>query len=228
MACGHKLKWFELIPIISWIALRGKCRSCKAPISPQYPIVETANGLLWAVVFVALGAQPLTIFAQMTFTMLIALSVIDARTHEIPVGFNIFIGILGVVYTILDTLGLAGLVGTSGYYVYFNKVALIDHLIGMVCVFIPLYLIFIISKGTAIGGGDLKLMAAAGLLIGWKLIVLAALLGFVFGAVIHVIRMKFFNAGRELAMGPYLSAGIIISTLFGSQIINTYLSLLGL
>lgn len=228
MACGHRLRWFELIPIISWIVLRGKCRSCKAPISPQYPIVEAANGLLWAVAFVALGAQPLTIFAQMTFTMLIALSVIDARTHEIPVGFNIFIGIMGVMYTVLDTLGLAGLIGTAGNYVYFNKIALINHLIGMICVFLPLYIIFIVTKGAAIGGGDLKLMAAAGLLIGWKLILLAAMIGFILGAIIHVIRMKFFNAGRELAMGPYLSAGIIISTLFGSQIITLYLSLLGL
>ena len=83
-----------------------------------------------------------------------------------------------------------------------------------------------ISKGRAIGGGDIKLMAAAGLLVGWKQIILAFLLGCILGAIIHLIRMRVSKADHVLAMGPYLSVGIFIAALWGNQWIGWYLSLL--
>ena len=208
MTCGYNLKWYDLIPIISWLSLKGKCRSCKAPISPQYPLVETACGLLWAVAFVVLGVQPLTLISQALFSALLALSVIDFRTYEIPVGFNVFIGILGIIATVVDI---------SNWYV---------HLIGAVCVSLPLLIIFYLSQGRAIGGGDIKLMAAAGLVLGWPATVLALFIGCVLGAVIHTIRMRVSGEGKMLAMGPYLSAGIVIALLWGEKFINWYMRLL--
>ena len=80
-----------------------------------------------------------------------------------------------------------------------------------------------ITKGRGIGGGDIKLMAACGLLLGWKLILLAFLLGCVLGAVLHLLRMKFSKAANLLAMGPYLSVGVLIAALWGEQLINWYL-----
>ena len=91
-----------------------------------------------------------------------------------------------------------------------------------------MYLLYFVTKGRGIGGGDIKLMAAAGLLLGWKLAILAFLIGCVLGSVIHVIRMRVSDAKGSkaehvLAMGPYLSAGIFIAALWGERIVTWYL-----
>ena len=88
-----------------------------------------------------------------------------------------------------------------------------------------LLVLLILSGGSAIGGGDVKLMAGSGLFLGLKLNILAFLLGCIIGSFIHIIRMKFFNAGRELAMGPYLAVGIMLAFLFGNSIIDWYFGL---
>jgi leader peptidase (prepilin peptidase)/N-methyltransferase len=88
--------------------------------------------------------------------------------------------------------------------------------------------LFQIRGGRAIGGGDIKLMAAAGLLLGWKLIILAFLVGCMIGSVIHIIRMRVAGADRMLAMGPYLSLGILLAILWGDTWIQAYLSLFSL
>ena len=88
--------------------------------------------------------------------------------------------------------------------------------------------LFLVSGGSAIGGGDVKLMASCGLILGWKLIILAFLLGCIIGSVVHVIRIKISGAGRVLAMGPYLSVGIFLAALWGNTWISWYLGLLGM
>ena len=103
-----------------------------------------------------------------------------------------------------------------------------DHLIGMVCVSGLLEVLYLVSGGRAIGGGDIKLMFACGLILGWERIILAFLLGCVIGSVVHTVRIKVSKAGRMLAMGPYLSAGVLLAALWGNAWINWYLSLLGL
>ena len=210
MVCDHQLKWYDNIPLISWvILLRGKCRYCKAPISPQYPIVEASNGLLWLLVFVVKGISVDSLLYALLFSALLTLSVIDFRTYEIPAGINIFILTLGLIMTVL------------------HRTDWLDHVIGFLAVSIPLYIIIIVTDGRGIGGGDMKLMAAAGALIGWKLIVLAFALGCIIGAPIHLLRMKISKADRVLAMGPYLSIGIAIATLWGDKLIEWYLRFAG-
>ena len=86
-----------------------------------------------------------------------------------------------------------------------------------------LAILYYASKGRAIGGGDVKLMAACGLFLGWKLIIIAFLLGCILGAFIHVIRMKVSNEDHVLAMGPYLSAGVFIAAMWGNQMLTWYL-----
>ena len=210
MSCGYQLKWYDLVPLFSWLALRGKCRKCKAPISPQYPIIEAVNGVLYLLIFAVNGFNPVSVLYCLMASALLALSVIDFRTYEIPFGFNIFIGILGLVRLVTD----------------FGNWP--DYVLGFLSVSVLLEIILLASRGRAIGGGDVKLMAAAGLLIGWKLILLAFLIGCILGSVIHIIRMKVSRAEHVLAMGPYLSAGILIAALWGHQFINWYLGLLSL
>ncbi|MDE6600584.1 MAG: prepilin peptidase, partial [Lachnospiraceae bacterium] len=99
---------------------------------------------------------------------------------------------------------------------------ILTYLTGLFSVSIVLAVLCYATGGRAIGGGDVKLMAACGLLLGWKLIILAFLLGCVLGAVIHVIRMKASGEGRVLAMGPYLSMGVLIAALWGEQMLDWY------
>jgi leader peptidase (prepilin peptidase)/N-methyltransferase len=209
MTCNHKLAWYDNIPLFSWITLGGKCRYCKVKLSAQYPIVEAFNGLLWFIVFFVKGFSIEALLLALMTTGLLALSVIDWRTFEIANGFHLFFIALAIVQIVCD---------------YRNY---LHYIIGFFAVSIPLLLIYILSKGMALGGGDVKLMAACGLLLGWKNITLALMLGCVLGAAIHVFRMKFFNAGRKLAMGPYLSMGIYIAGLWGTELLTWYLSYLG-
>lgn len=205
MSCGHKLAWYDLFPLFSWLFLRGKCRYCGEKISGQYPLVELINGIGYVWIYLVSGISVDCILYCLTFSALITLSVIDWRTFEIPFGINLFILALGIIATIFD---------------YEN---ILNHIIGFVSVSGFLLILYYATKGRGIGGGDVKLMAVAGLLIGWQKILLALILGAVFGSVIHIARMKISGEEHMLAFGPYLSAGIILAMLYGEQMINWYL-----
>lgn len=205
--CGRKLNWYELIPLFSFLALRGRCAGCKARISAQYPIVEAANGLLWLLVFQVLGFTLEALLACFFASCLLVLSVIDARTREIPSGTSLFIFLLGVAGTLLDLQNWQ------------------SHLIGLFAVSVPLALIFFATGGRGMGGGDIKLMAGCGLLLGWKLVVLGFFLGCFAATIIHLTLIAFKKAGRTLSFGPYLSVGVFAALLWGSALIDWYLHL---
>ena len=211
-SCGYQLEWYDLVPIFSYVFLRGKCRKCKASISAQHLCLEVLNGLLYIMILFFCGMSIEFVLYCLMASCLMALSVIDFKTYIIPVGFNNFIGALGIVRLLLDY--------THWY----------DYLIGAVCVSGFIVLINIICNllfhRDGMGDGDYKLMAAAGLVLGWKLIILAFLLGCILGSILHSLRMKFSGQDHELAFGPYLSAGIMIALLWGNQMIDWYLTLL--
>lgn len=214
MTCGYTLRWYDNIPLFSYLFLRGRCRKCGTRLSLQYPLVEGLNGILYVVIFLANGFTWSSVLCCLLTSALIVLSVIDWRTFTIPNGINVFILVLGVIYTAVDG--------------YVNGIDTIpNHLIGMVAVSGFLLVLYLASAGRAIGGGDIKLMAAAGLMIGWKEAILAFFLGCIIGSVIHVIRMKVSGAQRRLAMGPYLAVGIFLTILWGQIAIEWYLGLLG-
>ena len=209
-SCGYQLHWYDLVPLFSYLFLGGKCRKCKAIIPIQHPLIEGLNGLLYIIVFHRFGFTIETVIFCLLFSALVALSVIDFRTFEIPVGFQYFIGALGVIRVIFD---------------YSNW---LDYVIGFFAVSVVLGIIYYVSGGAAIGGGDVKLMAVCGLLLGWKLIIFAFLLGCMLGSVIHLLRMKFSGKDHVLAMGPYLSAGVMLTALWGEWFLTWYLGMLGL
>ena len=208
MTCGRKLKWYDMIPVFSWLLLGGKCRSCKSKISLQYPVIESLNGILYVVICLVNGMDLFSLIYCLMTSALLTLSLIDWRTYEIPPGINAFLFILGVTAAVLD------------------RGNLLSHLAGMVCVSGFLGILYLISRGRAIGGGDIKLMFACGLILGWKQIILAFLLGCIIGSVIHLIRIRVQGEGHVLAMGPYLSAGIFLAALWGNAWISWYISLL--
>lgn len=227
MKCGHQLAWYDLFPLFSYIFLSGKCRYCKAKISKQYPIIELINGVFAVLCFLIEGFLVNDIDKSMDnimivywfFTMLLSailcsvllvISVIDWRTFEIPLGANIIILILGILHLIANIV----VYGSDGNWA--------DLVAGFFIVSIPFTAIYYFSKGKAIGGGDVKLMAAAGLFLGWKLCLVAFFTGCLYGSIIHIARMKISGEGKQLAMGPYLAAGIITSLWFGRHIVEWY------
>lgn len=216
MTCGKNLRWYELIPLFSWLALRGRCHGCKAKISAQYPLIEAATGLLFVLCAVVKGLCLDMFLCQALMCALLVLSVIDARTHEIPNGINIFIAVIGLIRAIYIIIPLIK-----------SHSNVLDVVLGPVVVAGALLLILILSGGGAIGGGDVKLMAAAGLFLGLKGSLVALVIGCIAGAVIHVALMKIKHLGRELAMGPYLSLGIAVTALWGDKILSWYLGMMG-
>ena len=210
MTCGHKLKWYELVPVLSWLAQKGKCRSCGVKLSAQYPIVEATNAVMWLLTGVLFRGDWLTVglYCGM-FSMLLVGSVIDWREFIIPNGINLVIFLLGLVRLFTDLQNW------------------LFYLIGMLAVSLVFLLLHIATGGNGLGMGDVKLVAAAGLLLGWPKMILAVLLGSLSGALIHSARMKR-GAGRKLAFGPYLAAGIWFAALVGEPLINAYLGLFGL
>ena len=211
MSCGYGLKWYDLVPVFSWLCLRGKCRKCKAPISAQYPIIEALNGALWLLVIFLRGLTIEGILYCLLASALLVLAIIDFRTQEIPFGINVFIFLLGAVRLCTD------LKNWLTYVIGFFLVSAIFVLAG--------WLGELILKKEGMVGGDIKLMAAAGLLLGGPKIFFAMLVGCVFAVIIHPIRMKISGEDHQLAFGPYLAMGIFFSAVAGEPIIHWYLSM---
>ena len=249
MKCGHKLAWYDMVPLASYMMLEGKCRYCGEEISGQYPIVEAANGLLWCLTFAILGWEWEAVFACLVISALIVVAVVDWRTFEIPFGVVIYIFVIGLMHLayVIFRWCTSVAAGNGGEYVRTTVVEQMasdgtpylmeftdrfiagiahapwyEYVIGFFAVSVPLLIIYIVSKGRGIGGGDVKLMAAAGLVLGWKLILLALIAGCLYGSVIHIIRMKVSKEGHVLAMGPYLAAGILTALWFGGPILEWY------
>lgn len=206
MSCGYGLRWYDLVPVFSWLCLRGKCRKCKAPISVQYPLIEASNGIVWLLIIFLRGLNVEGILYCLLASALLVLSIIDWRTYEIPFGINVFIALLGLVRLCTDL---------KQWHIY---------LIGFFLVSGIFLLVLLVTKGRGMGGGDVKLMAVAGLLLGAPKIFLAMLIGCLIAVAVHPVRMKVSGEDHRLAFGPYLAAGILISALAGEPLIAWYLS----
>ena len=206
MECNYQLKWYDLVPLFSYIFLGGRCRKCKTRLSVQYPLIEGLNGILYVLIVTVNGLTIESLLYCLMFSALVTLSVIDFRTYEIPLGINLFILALGLIRVALD---------------YKN---FLNYLIGFLSVSGFLYLLYLLTKGRGIGGGDIKLMAVSGLMLGWKCNILALAFGCILGSIIHLIRMKVSKEDHVLALGPYLSVGIMIATLWGNDLIGWYLT----
>ena len=206
MSCGGRLRWWEMIPLLSWLCLRGRCARCGAPISPQYPLIEAANGALWLLAYLTLNAPWDALLGALLASALLTASVIDARTREIPPSTTIAMAVLGALRLCLDLSAWP------------------DRLLGLLVVGGVLALLFLLSGGSAIGGGDVKLMAACGLFLGLGCALLAFLLACLLGSVIHLARMRLCGAGRDLALGPYLAAGVLIALYWGPALLAWYFS----
>ncbi len=217
MKCGTPILKRDLIPIVSWCLLRGKCRACGDPISPRYTIVELLNAVGWVLIALKMdlvsGRMLYTILCCLVYSALIVVFFMDWDTQLISTGVCVFIAILAVPEMIFCS--------------YRGGVPLKSHIIGLFAASVPLLLIFLISKGKAMGLGDVYLMAGAGFFLGTSRILVALLLGIVLGAVAGLI-LKRINGESAFAFGPWLSIGILTAMLWGFDIANWYMNFTGL
>ena len=201
--CGKQILNRDLIPILSWLFLRGKCRFCGEKISPRYMIVELICGLSYLTAFLVLGISIKLAFTAVLFPVLIVLSLWDIDRKEIPYTCSIIIAVLGL---------LSFFVKDMPWY---------EHLIGMAVVAVPFAVLCFLG---AMGGGDVQLMAAAGLLLGWS-VVPAAMIGIILGALVGVV-IKVKTKLNIICFGPFLSVGVACGLLWGEDIITAYLGLI--
>lgn len=212
--CNHKIKPWENVPVISYLALRGRCSNCKSRISLRYPIVELANGLLSALVAFTFGPNLLTL-ALLFFTWaLVTLTLIDFDHQLLPDSITIPLLWFGIGINAFD-LGLG--------------VSLHDAVIGAIAGYLVLwsfYWVFkVITGKEGMGYGDFKLLAAMGAWMGWQtllpIIVLSSLVGAVFGIVMILAIQRDISA--PMPFGPYLTGAGFIMLIWGPQISSFYL-----
>lgn len=214
-SCGQKIKFYDNIPLISWIILGGKCRNCGSKISAQYPIVEGLNGIMYIASFVAFGLSAKSVITCILFSLLIVVGVMDWNTLEMDIRVLIGIAILAIPSAIFHV----------------DDLTIVQRIIGGLCVSVPFFIIGELSglyikkkTGEKVRGielGDTVLMLCTGLVVGGKIIGLSAFLGVILAGLGGVIYKKI-TGDSKFAFGPYLAIGIAISVLFGNQLIDWY------
>ncbi|ACN16124.1 PilD [Desulforapulum autotrophicum HRM2] len=214
--CKTPLPFYLNIPILSYILIRGKCRFCHAPISIRYPLVEALTGFLALAVTAKFGITPATLFYFTFAATLVVISFIDIDFQIIP-----------------DIISLPGILVFASASVFIPRMDFMDTILGIVAGGGTLYLValvyYLIRKEEGMGGGDIKLLAMIGGVVGWQGVAFTLFAGSLMGTAGGVIIMVLTRLGDvklKIPFGPFLSAGSLVYIFFGEPIINWYFSLL--
>ena len=216
--CNHQLNWQDLFPVFSFLFLRGKCRYCKEKISWQYPLVELATGIIFLLVFFAQSSPVFNgnflnvlnlIFLFYIVSVLIIIFVYDLKHYIIP-----------------DKILFPAIAITFFYQLFFNFALIGNYLIAVLVGAGFFLIIFFVSRGMAMGFGDVKLAILMGLLLGFPNILTALFLAFFFGVIISIILIIFYGKKMksEIPFGPFLVLGTFLALFWGTGIINWYLT----
>lgn len=216
--CGHMISAMENIPVISWLALRGKCKACKSAISARYPLVETLTAVLSAVVAWQLFDNPAAALAAIVLTwFLIALTGIDYDTYLLPDDLTLpllWAGLIANAFGLFTTLESALWGAVAGYLSLWS-----------------VYWAFKLVTGKeGMGYGDFKLLAALGAWLGWQMLPVIILLSSLVGAVVGIAMIVFADreTSKPIPFGPYLAAAGWIALVWGEAIVDGYLKFMGI
>ncbi len=215
--CGHKIRSWENIPILSYLFLKGRCSGCGAIISPRYPIIEFATGLLSVIVAWHFGFSWQTAAALLLTWSLIALSMIDFDHKLLP--DNI----------VLPFLWIGLLVNLNGLFTDLPS-AIIGAMAGYLSLWSIFWLFKLVTKKEGMGYGDFKLLALFGAWLGWQYLLQIVLLSSLVGALVGVSLVLIFGRDRSIPIpfGPYLATAGWISLLWGEEINQAYLRFAGI
>lgn len=208
-ACGRQLRWYENIPLLSYMALRGRCGSCRARISIRYPLVELAGGLIWIGSYLYFDSIWQAVAGALFGTILLGIAVTDARDYVIP-----------------DELSLGGLVIGLGLSFAPGDPAPLSSFLGAAAAFAVMYGVAVAGewafKKPALGGGDIKMMAMVGAFLGPGHALLTIFVGSFIGAVIFgPIGLK---TGKLVPFGVFLALGAAVVFVWGDAMISWYVT----
>ena len=197
----------DLVPIISYFVLRGRCRSCSL-LSIRYALVEFLTGILFVLCALKFKYTVETILMSLFLGALIVMTFIDIDTMTIPDSIHIVILIIGIVLA------------------FVSDMPLLERIIGFFSVSFILFLASVLSKG-GIGGGDIKLMAVSGFVLGYKLVIVGFFIGAVLASIFGIVisKGKRENLKRKIPLGPFLAVGMTVSIFVGKYIVDWYLGL---
>lgn len=244
--CHKILNWYELIPIFSFLVQRGKCRSCAAKLTIQYPLVEFLGGLVLILVFSRfysihdtslLPYLMMLIWSGVIFSLLI-MSVIDFREKLIPDGINIFIFLSGFLVIIVEYFYRGSIFLEMGQRSLLGNYALIfpggtnfpwNHFFGALFGIILFGGLFLLSRGRGMGLGDVKLAGALGFFMGWPDAALALVSSFIIGALFSLILIGLKRKTMKdfIPFGPFMALGVILIYLFGHELLRGYFDFFG-
>lgn len=206
--CGAAIGWHDNIPILSFLALRGRCRACAAPISWQYPIVEATTAALFAAAALAFGPTLEAAVVAVELALLVALTAIDWERQLLPD----VITLPGIVFGVVANLAI-------------GRLSWLEALLG-VLVGGGLFLVIILASGGGMGAGDMKLAAMLGAFLGWQVVLVSILMAVVGGGLLAVGLMASGRRKRKdpIPFGPFLAGGGAAGLFWGERIVQWYLS----
>lgn len=204
--CQRRLGPYDLIPIFSYVMVKGKCRYCQEKISPLYPMVEGTTGILFLLAYEKFGWSIQLLFVLLFIAMLMIITVSDLVYQIIP-----------------DKVLLPFFLFFLGYILFVHLPHIWVHFIGMILGFLIFYLLAVISRG-GMGGGDIKLYTVAGLALGYPLLFVSILLSTVTGSLFGLGLMLIKKEGRKstIPFGPFIAAGSLISIFWGEALLQWY------
>lgn len=207
--CNRKLTARDLVPVISYLFLKGKCRGCGTKIHWMYPVMELVTGLLFAFAFTQLGLSLELIVAILFISLLVIITVSDIAYMLIPDKILLFFLVPLIVVRILSPL-------TPWW----------DSIVGAVIGFGVLFLIAVLSKG-GMGGGDIKLFFVIGVVLGTMHTLLTLFLASLIGAIVGLITLRIANKGRKtpIPFGPSIAVAAIITYFFGNTLVDWYVNM---
>ena len=218
--CDYQLKWYDNIPVLSYLLLGGRCRSCREKISPRYTAVELLNAVLWFLsAWIFWEKSPVfALISMAAVSVFICICFIDLEHMLIFDRFQLILLALGILALFFDPSPAP----LGGW---------LSHLIGGAAGFGSLWLIAFAAEKIlhrdALGGGDIKLCGVAGLLLGWQKFLFGVLLASLVGSII-LLTLKNREKGREYPFAPFLTFGFTAALLFGEPILQWYLTLVGI
>ena len=210
-SCNKRLTALELIPVLSYLLQGGKCRSCRIRISPRYPLIELAVGLLFLFTFSLLGSNLNAVFVALLASLLLAIAIIDTEHYIIPNSLNLAIFILGILYNLFSAEisflnGILSTLAVAGFFLFLGGV---------------------LFKGK-LGGGDVKLSAALAMWLGFPdialMVFLASLSGLIFTLIGLVLKRR--EKSDPVPFGPFLALGALITIFWGQMIWAWYFGII--
>lgn len=210
-ACGRPLRWFDNVPVVSWVLLGGKCGQCRAPISIRYPLIELSTALLVVLVVLLTPPGPLLASRLILTCALIVLFAIDLELQILP-----------------NAITLPGIV-VGFLFSFFAPPGWRDSLLGILVGGGVLYAVagayYLVRREEGLGMGDVKMLAMLGAFLGWRAVLLTLILASFSGALVGIGLMATARGGMRYALpfGTFLAIGAMVAMLSGDQIIGWYL-----